>query len=187
MSVPHNPHKPASTDAFYSGLGVHPESGRVTSPVQDVMSYGSKAGGFLSDAFNWTSGFMDQNPVFTKWAVGGLAFLGLMQVGLNRGWLTMLGDNFLGKAISLALIGALAFGAGSFVGDWAANKGADQRAVKTGKLENTATVPAQEGTSGAFNGNALGRRADALPLPDNAPKKDNAPDLLVPAPSSGPG
>lgn len=172
MAVPHDSHNPATSDAYNSGTGVHPETGRVSPPWQDAMNYGSKAGGFLSSAFSSVSGFMDDHPVFTKWAVGGLAFLGLMQFGINRGMLNMLGDNIFSKTICFALVAALALGGGSMLADWASNKGADKRAGNTGRLESTATVPApsaqQGGTAGAFNNNATGAAAvQAAPRPSS--------------------
>lgn len=190
MTEPYVPHTPATTEGFYKGTSVHPESGRVSTPLQDAMNYGSKAGGFLKDAFSSVSGFMDDHPVFTKWAVGGIAFLGLLQFGMNKGMLNMLGDNIIGRTICFALVAALALGGGSMLADWASNKGADKRVGNTGRLENTATVPApsattqQGGTTGNFNNNAAGVAA-VQPAPQLSPNRGAAPESPRAEPLSG--
>lgn len=182
MSHSNDPSSHYTTDGFYNFTTPDPTTGRVQTPIDLAGQVVSKTPGFLSDAYNWASGFADNNPMTAMLIVGTAAALFMAKAGMNFGMLSMFGDGKIGKWLSAAVLGGVVLLGASVAGDWVANKGAEKRIGHTGRHENTATLPA--GTASSFNEHALGRRANMTPPP--SPQADSAPEL-APALPSGPG
>lgn len=184
-----------TTDRYYAGTGRNPANGRVTTVLEDGQNLAGHLfdGGMLKSAFNSASGFMDEHPVFTKWATFGLAMVGMMQVGDKLNLMTMFGDNIFGKTLSILLFGGMMAYAASGVADWASNKGADSRAGATGLLPQTAPPQAQGGdsrtTTGSFNRNASQDQPPPAPREETPSAGRRAADPLPGLDSilSGPG
>lgn len=107
---------------------------RLSSPWEDIKQAtpGVKSG--IKSTFNGVSNWLDNNPVFTKWATLGVAFFGgyaalnvmgknvLNILGMNQGF-----SGIAGRAIMFGAVLAGSFALANKASSYMANKGADKR------------------------------------------------------------